>query len=74
MKPMTARQVIDHYGGNKKFAEALQAGVTPQAVNNWYTDDKFPANSYVLIIEMCDTAGIRVSDSAFAMRRRRRSR
>ena len=45
MKLNSAREVIDHYGGNEKFAEALRAGYTRQAVNNWYRDNKFPANS-----------------------------
>ena len=68
MKLNSAREVIDHYGGNEKFAKALRAGYTRQAVNNWYRDNKFPASSYVLIIGACDLAGVYVPNSVFAMR------
>lgn len=74
MKLNTAREVIDHYGGNEKFAEELRAGITRQAVNNWYRDDKFPANSYVLITGVLDEAGISVPDSAYTMRTRKKRR
>lgn len=74
MKLNSAREVIDHYGGNEKFAEALRAGYTRQAVNNWHRDNKFPASSYVLITMMCDAAGITVLDSAFSMRTRKKRR
>ena len=74
MKLNSAREVIDHYGGNEKFAEALRAGYTRQAVNNWYRDNIFPANSFVLITEVLDTAGLSVPNSAYAMRSRKKRR
>ena len=74
MKLNSAREVIDHYGGNEKFAEALRAGYTRQAVNNWYRDNRFPASSHDLIIELLDVAGISVPNSAFAMRTRKKRR
>ena len=74
MKFNSAREVIDHYGGNEKFAAALRAGYTRQAVNNWYRDNKFPANSFVLITEVLDIAGITVLNSAYAMRSRKKRR
>lgn len=74
MKFNSAREVIDHYGGNEKFAEALRAGISRQAVNNWYRDDIFPANSYVLITGVLDEAGISIPDSAYAMRTRKKRR
>ena len=74
MKLNSAREVIDHYGGNEKFAEALRAGYTRQAVNNWYRDDKFPANSLCPRHHSLDAAGISVPDSAFAMRSRKKRR
>ena len=74
MKFNSAREVIDHYGGNEKFAEALRAGYTRQAVNNWHRDNKFPASSYVLITGMCDIAGIALNDGMFSMRSRKKRR
>lgn len=74
MKLNSAREVIDHYGGNEKFAEALRAGYTRQAVNNWWRDDKFPANAYVVVTITLDADGISVPDSAFAMRSRKKRR
>lgn len=72
MKFKSARQLIDYYGGNQKFAEAMRDGTTKQSVNNWYNDDKFPANAYVNITIMCDLAGHSIPDSAYAMRKKRR--
>jgi hypothetical protein len=72
VKFTSARQLIDHYGGNQKFAAALHDGTTRQAVNNWYVVNKFPANAYVNITIMCDLAGISIPDSCYAMRKKRR--
>lgn len=76
MKMSSTRRVIDAFGGNKKFAEVV--GTTPQAVNNWRKANTFPANTYVIITTLLDTAEIAVPDSLFSMRvwrpRRRRSR
>lgn len=74
MKLNSAREVIDHYGGNEKFAEALRAGYTRQAVNNWYRDNKFPASSYVLIVGTCGLNGVYMPDSVFSMRSRKKRR
>ena len=74
MKLNSAREVIDHYGGNEKFADALNAGYTRQAVNNWYRDNKFPASSYVIIVGTCGLAGIFMPDSVFSMRSRKKRR
>lgn len=73
MKLSTTKGVIKACGGNKKFAALLEDGTTPQAVNNW-ARGKFPANRYISITEMCDIAGVRISDSLFAMRSRTRKR
>jgi hypothetical protein len=69
----TARQVIKAFGGSKRFADALGDGTTPQAVNNW-AKAKFPANRYVIINQLVDITDIRISDSLFAMRQRRRAK
>jgi len=71
MKRLTSTaQVIDAFGGNKKFAEV--ALTTPQAVNNWRRDKAFPANTYLIIREALDVAGLSVPDSLFMMRTRRK--
>ncbi|MET0708354.1 MAG: hypothetical protein ABWY64_26530 [Tardiphaga sp.] len=73
MNLKTTKGVIAACGGNKKFAALLEDGTTPQAVNNW-AKSKFPANRYILITSLCDIAGVRISDSLFAMRTRKRRR
>jgi hypothetical protein len=73
MKRLTSTaQVIDAFGGNKKFAEV--ALTTPQAVNNWRRDKAFPANTYLIICEALDVAGLSAPDSLWSMRRRVRRR
>ena len=74
MKVNTVRQLIDHFGGNAKFAEAIGDRTSPQAVNNWYRDDELPANTYRIVNNACDIAGVRILDSMFAMRPRRKKR
>lgn len=73
-KVHTVRQLIDRFGGNEKFADAVGDGTSPQAVNNWYRDDQLPANTYILVNTACDTAGISILDSMFAMRPKRKKR
>lgn len=71
-KLLSTRAVIDAFGGNKKFADAMRDGTTQQAVNNWGKPKaKFPANRYITINIICDVAKVFVVDSMFAMRRRR---
>jgi hypothetical protein len=75
MKRLTSTaQVIDAFGGNKRFAEI--ARTTPQAVNNWRKAKTFPASTYLIIRAALEIAGLSVPDSLWAMRRRapRRSR
>jgi hypothetical protein len=41
-------------------------------VNNWRRDKAFPANTYLIICEALDVAGLSVPDSLFMMRTRRK--
>jgi hypothetical protein len=73
VKLHTTRAVIDAFGGNKRFADAMRDGSTPQAVNNWGKPKaRFPANRYPTITEMLDVAGISISNDLYTFRKRRR--
>jgi len=43
-------------------------------VNNWRRDKAFPANTYLIICEALDVAGLSAPDSLWSMRRRVRRR
>ena len=73
MKATTVKQLIDAFGGRKKFAEV--ADTSPQNVDIWRNKTKrLPANSYVMLHIEMDIADISAPDSLWAMRTKRRKR
>ena len=60
---MTASDLIDTLGGNRKVAALF--GVRSSAVSNWRALGRFPARLHYRISKVCEERGVEVDERLF---------
>lgn len=68
----TVADVVDILGGRAPTAELLEVG--PNAVSNWTSAGKFPAELYIMVQEELGLRNLVAPTHLFKMRKRQRKR
>jgi hypothetical protein len=68
VKLQNTSAIIDVLGGNTVVAKML--GTTNAAISNWRAANRFPARTYLVLIEALERKDCTASDRLWSMRRK----